>query len=350
MSNPNFYNDFQSSFTFHGNFSAPPPFFSVPPPPNPVYIPPFAPPSDQDFVKTFERYIRKPNIENSKTDSISVVREKVTNLVCTLDELKQKEKLLQENVDTLSDGDWDFHMKEIEDKKANIKRILDIINDQYLDNARKLLAKRSSKRLQMKRVKLERSREKKERVKQMEETSRKIDENLRKIQDDIEKSKQEAEAKLHADSVLKEVIRKKTDAKKCLVKLDALLRLRRARLNTARGRGEIAPEHETVAFENNIEKLKKLWSKKLEIYEKEEIDLRATLKDSSDVKANVIEVDEVLGNLKKWRELLFGDCLPQVNFKGDVNKFVSKRCEWDKYACITGSALPLGWVVPNLQP
>ncbi|XP_014361435.2 programmed cell death protein 7 [Papilio machaon] len=350
MSNPNFYNDFQSSFTFHGNYPALPPFFSVPPPPNPVYIPLFAPPSDQDFVKTFERYIRKPNIENSKTDSISVVHEKVTNLVCTLDEIKQKEKLLQENVDTLSDGDWDIHMKEIEDKKANIKDILDLINDQYLDNARKLLAKRASKRLRMKRVKLERSREKKERVKQMEETSRKIDENLRKIQDDIEKSKQEAEAKLHADSVLKEVIRKKTDAKKCLVKLDALLRLRRARVNTARGRGETAPEHETVAFENNIEKLKQLWSKKLEIYEKEEIDLRATLKDSSDVKANVIEADEVLGNLKKWRELLFGDCLPQVNFKGDVNKFVSKRCEWDKYVCITGSALPLGWVVPNLQP
>ncbi|XP_013174141.1 PREDICTED: uncharacterized protein LOC106122611 [Papilio xuthus] len=350
MSNPNFYNDFQSSFTFHGNNAAPPPFFSVPPPPRPMHPPPFAPPTDQDFIKSFERYIGKCDVENPKTDSISVVREKISNLVHTLDELKEKERILQENVDNFTDGEWDFHMKDIENKKANTRRMLHVINDLYIDNARKLLAKRASKRLRMKRMKLERSREKKERMQQLEETSRKIDENLKKIQDDIEKSKQEAEAKLHADIVLKEVMRKKTDAKKCLVKLDALLRLRRARLNTAKGRGETVAEHETVAFENNIEKLKQLWSKKLEIYDKEENDLRATLKDSSDVKSNVIETDEVLENLKQWREILFGDRLPQVNFKGDANKFVSIRCEWDKYVCTTGSALPLGWVVPNLQP
>lgn len=193
MSNPNFYNDFQSSFTFQFNYPpAPPPNFSIPPPPRPpMYIPPFAPPqSDQDFVKSFEPYTTKSNKEHPKTDSISVVHEKITNLALALDQLKEKERMLQENVNTLSNEVWDFHMNEIEDKKAYIKGKLDIIGDEYLRNARKLLAKRASKRLRMKRVKLEKAREKKEKIKQMEERSRKIDENLKKIQDDIEKTKQ----------------------------------------------------------------------------------------------------------------------------------------------------------------
>lgn len=185
MSN-NFYNDFQSSFTFHGN-AAPPPLFSVPPP-CPIYIPPPPPPtSDQDFVKSFEPYITKSNVENPKTDSISTVRGKITNLIKSLDEIKEIESKLQENILTMSDTDWNSHMKDIEDKKANIIRILNIGD---LDNVRKLLSKRAVKRLRMKRVKLERSRAKKERMKQMEERSIKIDENLKKIQDDIEKSKQ----------------------------------------------------------------------------------------------------------------------------------------------------------------
>ncbi|XP_013142838.1 PREDICTED: programmed cell death protein 7-like [Papilio polytes] len=345
MSN-NLYNDFPSSFTFHGN-AAPPPLFTVPPP-CPIYIPPPPPPtSDQDFVKSFESYITKSNVENPKTDSISTVRGKITNLIKSLDEIKEVESKLRENIRTMSDTDWDSHMKDIEDKKANIIRILNIGD---LDNVRKLLAKRAAKRLRMKRVKLERSRAKKERVKQMEERSRKIDENLKKIQDDIEKSKQETEAKLHTDSVLKEVMRKKTDAKKSIGKLDALLRLRRARANTVKGRGETVAENETVTFEEHIEKIKQLWCKKLEMYEKEEKELRVTLKESSDVKENVSETDsKVLENLKNWREVLFGDCLPQVNFKGDANKFVSIRCEWDKLVCSGGSALPLGWVLPHMQ-
>lgn len=52
--------------------------------------------------------------------------------------------------------------------------------------------------------------------------------------------------------VLKDVLRKKHDAKKCIVKLDALVKLRKARRNTAKGRGETVPENETNAFHTRI--------------------------------------------------------------------------------------------------
>lgn len=34
---------------------------------------------------------------------------------------------------------------------------------------------------------------------------------------------------------------------------------------------------------------------------------------------------EVAGNLEKWRETLFGGQLPQVDFGGDVTRFIAVR-------------------------
>lgn len=62
------------------------------------------------------------------------------------------------------------------------------------------------------------------------------------------------------------------------------------------------------------------------MYEKEESDLRATLEQSTEQKDVFSKTDsEILENLKEWRQLLFGHCLPQENFKGDVSKFVAAR-------------------------
>lgn len=60
--------------------------------------------------------------------------------------------------------------------------------------------------------------------------------------------------------VLKEVLRKKSDAKKCLTKLDALVKLRKARQNTAAGRGESVSESDEAAFLSHIGKQSWNWS------------------------------------------------------------------------------------------
>lgn len=73
------------------------------------------------------------------------------------------------------------------------------------------------------------------------------------------------------------------------------------------------------------EKLKKLWIEKLSVYDKEEVQLRATLKQDSDSDVQNQQVQQFVDNLDKWREFLFGGNLPQVDFNGDVGTFVQVR-------------------------
>uniref|UniRef100_A0A1E1W5G1 Programmed cell death protein 7 n=1 Tax=Pectinophora gossypiella TaxID=13191 RepID=A0A1E1W5G1_PECGO len=350
--NSNFDSNFPPNFTFHNpqaNFIPPPP---IPPA---FFIPPNAPPpilkQDQDYVKQYNKLPSKPiKHKDEHPISISEVKEKLRNLVLTLNKIKDKEIYLKENTNTISEHDWTSTLSDIEKHKSIIKDSMACINDSYLDMLKKMLAKRSAKRLRMKRLKLERRLEKKDRFKELEERSRKIDENLQKIKDDIIKAEQEEEAKLQADMVLREVLRKKHDAKKCITKLDALVKLYKARQNTAKGRGESISEKDAECFNNNIEKLKSLWIQKLHSYEKEESELRATLNQDKGKDTISTKDAEVLGNLAKWRRFLFGsDCTPQADFQRDVGKFITRRSQWDQYIHSEGSSLPIGWVLPDFK-
>ncbi|CAB3244191.1 unnamed protein product [Arctia plantaginis] len=350
--NPNFYNKFRrNNATFHHNFR--PHFVPPPPAPPPFFIPPTLSseniPTDQEFLKGFEPHISvgKSPVHNKKI-SISEVREKLHTIILSLNNLKAKDKMLTENISKLSDEEWSSHFKQIEEKKAFIDSTLTQIKGPSLDVLQKLLAKRVAKRLRLKRVRSEIKKEKEDKWKEQKERSRKIDENLQRIKDDIIRAQQEQEAKLEADVVLKEVMRKKNDAKKCIMKLDLLVKLRKARQNTAKGRGETVPESETVAFHAGIETLKVEWTYKLSAYEAEEIELRAKLKEDSgqqDMLTNATE-KEVANNLVKWRETLFGGQLPQVDLRGDVTRFIAVRSQWDQYVSSEGTALPIGWVPP----
>lgn len=63
---------------------------------------------------------------------------------------------------------------------------------------------------------------------------------------------QEKEQKIHDDLVLREVLRKKSDAKKSISKLEALAKLRKARQNTAKGRGVHTSEGEAATFNASV--------------------------------------------------------------------------------------------------
>lgn len=182
-------------YAFQGNFApVPPRNFSMPPPPlpPPVFIPSWTTPqqSDQDFVKSFEERLQCADERKAKIVSISEARERITKLVLTLEEIKNLEKILRENLETLPEEEWKEKLQEVVNKKITVESTLFSMGDSYLDQLKKLLTKRLSKRLRLKRVKLEKVREKAEQRKLLQERSRKIDENLKKIQDDILKAKQ----------------------------------------------------------------------------------------------------------------------------------------------------------------
>ncbi|KAI8433914.1 hypothetical protein MSG28_012090 [Choristoneura fumiferana] len=349
--NQNFYN---RDFTFQ----------NIPPPPVPpkFLVPP--PITDQDFVKQFERNEAKVV---KKMPSITQIKYKMRGLVLTLNDLKEKEKKLSEGIETLDDDQWDSVMKNMEENRSKIDETLLLLNDSCLESMRRALAKRTAKRLRLKRVKAERKREWEEMIKVRKENSRRIDEKLQKIKDDIYKVKMEEEAKLHADAVLREVHRRKHDARKCVTKLEALLRLRRARENTARGCGQAVPQADGDEFNSNVgewtwlesgyiavpeilqymfnsifAKLISLWNTKLSSYLEEEQELRSKLKESQPVAS---QTEDIVQTLQQWRQFLFGD-EPQVDFKGDVGRFLAVRAQWDQYISNEGSSLPTGWAVP----
>ncbi|CAH1637502.1 unnamed protein product [Spodoptera littoralis] len=58
----------------------------------------------------------------------------------------------------------------------------------------------------------------------------------------------------------------------------------------------------------------------------------------------------VATNLNLWRTTLFGGKLPQVDFRGDVAKFIAVRSQWDRYISKEGTRLPVGWVPPSTRP
>lgn len=185
--NCNFYNDFPQ-FTFQ----YPPPTFVPPPPPLPPFNPPMPAPnptfSDQDFIKHFDKpAVPKPY--NQKPISINTAKEKLQNLIITLNNLKNQQIHLSEHMHSLSESQWSSTLEEIEQNKLKINDAIVEITS-YLDMLTKLLAKRSSKRLRLHKLRLERKKEKEDRIKEMEERSRKIDENLQKIQDDNRRAKQ----------------------------------------------------------------------------------------------------------------------------------------------------------------
>ncbi|XP_041980695.1 stress response protein NST1-like [Aricia agestis] len=345
MDNPNFNNFKRNNFTFQNNLHFVPQI--PPPPPPPFFNPNYKQISDHEFVKNFESKCETDETtKQSLKASLSKLKEKLLALNEAYSTAKDEVEVLQENINTYSEDQWRQKVGEVEDKKSIIIDKLSDLSSEYLDLSRKIIAKRSAKRLRLKKLNLARKKEKIEMLKEREEKSRLIDENLKKIKDDIQKAKEIEEAKQRADVVLKDVHKKRYEAKKNINKLDALVKLRRARQNTAKGRGESVCENEAAKFQENVEKLKHLWVKKLAMYEEEENELRAQL-DVGKKQESSDSSEKDIGNLRKWHQVLFGGTVaPQADFRGDVHKFIRTRCEWDRYISSAGTAIPMDWATP----
>lgn len=187
--NSNFYINFPQN-----TFQHPPPTFLPHPPTVPSFIPPMPVPnpsfSDQEFLRHFDKLpLSLPLPCTPKTMSITTAKQKLQKLILVLNNLKNQQKTLSENINTLSDTEWISILEEIEQNKHEINKTMSDVTT-CLDTLRKLLAKRSAKRLRLNKLRLERKKKKEDLIKEKEERSRKIDENLQKIKDDINRAKQ----------------------------------------------------------------------------------------------------------------------------------------------------------------
>lgn len=171
-------------FTFHG-----------PPPPPRLFCPDYPPPqmpattviSDQKFVKQWDNIAPSTIKPVTKKITISEVKQKLRNVLKWIDELKEIEKYLKDNVTTLSDVEWKTKTAQVQQYKGLIDGFLADINDSYIKTLRNLLAKRSSKRMRQKRVRLENKLEKDKKIKEGESLMRDHMEMMQKVKADIKK-------------------------------------------------------------------------------------------------------------------------------------------------------------------
>lgn len=112
--------------------------------------------------------------------------------------------------------------------------------------------------------------------------------------------------KKEADSVLSEVTKKKSEARKELALLSALIKLRNIREHMAVQRGENVSLEDRKAFAKVTEQLTGMWEKTLLVYGKEEQGLKVMLEQNAAEDSNAIKVEKEKKIAAEWSEVLFG--------------------------------------------
>lgn len=166
--------------------------------------------------------------------------------------------------------------------------------------------------------------------------------------------------KKDADCVLAEVTKKKSEARKHLSLISALVKLRNIREQVKQQRGEKTSLEDHRAFLTSSEKLTKMWEDAFKIYLKEEQTLRVMLELNAAEDNNAIKLSKEK-KIQEWEEVLFGKIPTQtplywglMSAERDMETFIAIRRSWDTFLAQPydehGSKMPIGWVLPNPNP
>lgn len=167
--------------------------------------------------------------------------------------------------------------------------------------------------------------------------------------------------KKDADCVLAEVTKKKSEARKHLSLISALVKLRNVREKVRQQRGEKTSAEDNRAFSKATEKLTNMWSNSLRVYLKEEQGLKLMLEQNANDDSNAIHQSKEKKISQEWEEVLFGPkaipstiCWGLTSAERDLETFIAIRRSWDTFLAQPydehGSKIPIGWVLPNSNP
>ncbi|GLV44316.1 hypothetical protein CBL_12388 [Carabus blaptoides fortunei] len=273
-----------------------------------------------------------PAIANKKTLKIHVAKSLLHRCIKLLSGLEKLEKYLKENVATMSSAEWKQKTIEIGQQKDEFTALLSQFDDSsVLEQLRKTLNKRKKKRLSHKRKKVARREEYADMMKNRQLLHKSIDQWLENMQDNVERTKREEYLKKDADCVLSEVTKKKSDARKQLTILTALVKLRAVREKTALHRGEKISLEDSNAFKHNAERLQNMWENALKTYAIEEQQLRAMLEKNAldEIPAGVSEERKITS---EWERLLYGPkIIPCDAYWGLTYTSQSNTTTWSQF-------------------
>lgn len=191
------------------------------------------------------------NKSNKKTLKVHVAVDILRQCTSLLKNLQKLESYLRENVSTIPSNEWKEKTIEIGQQKEEFTNLLLQFDSTTLESLKKSLNQRKKKRLLLKLKKKSLKADYERSLKRREIINKNIDDWLEKMKTDIEKAKQEELLKKDADCILSEVTKKKSDARKQLALLSALVKLRNVRQKTAEVNGQKLNYDDMEAFDKN---------------------------------------------------------------------------------------------------
>ncbi|XP_077295332.1 programmed cell death protein 7 [Arctopsyche grandis] len=314
--------------------------------------------TDAAFVQMWQSRVKISN-KNDKTTSISQFRLKnsILELLELCEKIKTTENYMRDNVSLLSSDAFNENLQTINTMKSQADRLIAALNDGSLIKSIKYkMAKRMNKRARLKRNKSMIQLESNKQKQIMELKSKELKEWINRERIEYDKKRKEEELKLKADAVLKDVNKRKAEAKRFLLLIEKLCKLRDAREKSASGRGENVLTTDKEVFLTFTEKLKSLWKGAHSRYTLEESRLKEMLeKDGNTRTLDESIVEDVCSDVaivNSWTDVMFGnkDTLPQNNSHESIDQFIYMRKQWDQYVCSNeeGTRIPLGWLIPPL--
>ncbi|XP_066994037.2 programmed cell death protein 7 [Anabrus simplex] len=316
--------------------------------------------SDEIWVKDWLAR-KKPQPSNSTSSAITLkicqARECLKMIISQLNHFKSVQQHMVRGLNSMDLDSWESALNDIQHKAGEFEASLsEFENKKIIEDVKKAIATRSKKRDSQKRRRLVRREMRAESFARRQQLHRSIDSWLKDMQGAVEKAKIDESLKAEADTILSDVTRKKTEARRQLALLSSLLKLHQLRVKTASSKGEhISAEH-GIRFCKVTDHLRILWEKQLKEYNLEEQGLRLMLNEAVDERDHSRVRREKL-NLKHWELLLFGEKQGNIpDFytaaENDLEAFINTRRHWDKFITSSeapmSSAIPIGWVLPTL--
>lgn len=197
---------------------------------------------------------QKPVTKISKKSlKIHVARSVLHRCLKLLEQLETLESYLRENVATMSTAEWKEKTIEIGQQKEEFSALLSQFDDtSILEHLQKTIKRRKHKRLLNRQRKVLKIGLKEEAGRKREIMHKQIDRWLENMKEEVEKVKRDEYLKKDADCVLSEVTKKKSDARKQLSLLAALVKLHSVREKKVVDNGEMVNAEDAAAFKENI--------------------------------------------------------------------------------------------------
>ncbi|XP_051922321.1 programmed cell death protein 7-like isoform X1 [Hippocampus zosterae] len=177
-----------------------------------------------------------------------------------------------------------------------------------------------------------------------------------------EEEKKERELKLAADSVLCEVRKKQSDIKRMQDVLRSLEKLRRLRKDAASRRGVSTGGDEDVAFQRQLDGLRRVIKARTHIYTAEEKALTVMLDSVQEEERRALRKDRERRQKHKMDTMLFGEETPVADAlrpfteyyslaESSLHALLHVRQQWDVFLVpddhCDGTTIPTDWILPQ---